>query len=69
LSGRSRDYDLRMADGSNHIAVGFALSRRCDLLVAVVHGDGPASAAQRAALAFLGSDDMARWMMSALDGG
>ena len=69
MSGRSRSYDLRMADGSNRIAVGFALSRRCDLLVAVVHGDGPASAAQRAALAFLGSDDMARWMMSALDGG
>lgn len=69
MSGRSRSYDLRMADGSNHIAVGFALSRRCDLLVAVVQGDGAAAAAQRAALDFLGSDDMAHWMMSALDGG
>jgi hypothetical protein len=69
MSGRSRSYDLRMADGSNHIAVGFALSRRCDLLVAVVQGDGAAAAAERAALDFLGSDDMAHWMMSALDGG
>jgi len=69
MSGRSRSYDLRMADGSDRIAVGFALSRHCDLLVAVVQGNGPAAAAQRAALDFLGSDDMAHWMTSALDGG
>ncbi len=69
MSGRSRSYDLRMADGSNHIAVGFALSRRCDLLVAVVQGDGAAASVQRAAIDFLGSDAMARWMISALDRG
>ena len=69
MSGRSRSYDLRMADGSKHIAVGIALSRRCDLLVAVVQGDGPAGSVQRAAIEFLGTDAMAHWMMSALDGG
>ena len=69
MSGRSRSYDLRMAGGSRLIAVGFALSRRCDLLVAVVQGDGSAAGAQRAALDFLGSDTMAHWMMAALDGG
>ena len=69
MSGRSRSYDLRMADGSKRMAVGFALSRRCDLLVAVVQGEGSAASVQRAALDFLGTDAMAHWMMSALDGG
>src|SRR6202158_2063976 len=35
LPGRLRTYDLQMADGSRHAAVGMAVSRRCDLLVAV----------------------------------
>ncbi|MEO6784050.1 MAG: hypothetical protein ABI407_21145 [Bradyrhizobium sp.] len=69
MSGRSRSYDLRMAGGSKRIAFGLALSRRCDLLVAVVRGDGPAASVQRAAIDFLGTDAMAHWMMSALDGG
>jgi len=34
MQGRSRNYDLQMPDGSRHAAAGFALSRRCDLLVA-----------------------------------
>jgi hypothetical protein len=69
LSGRSRGYDLRMADGSARTAVGFALSRRCDLMVAVVEGKGSAAGVQRVAQDFLESSDMSRWMMSALDGG
>ena len=69
MSGRSRSYDLRIAGGSKRIAVGFALARRCDLLVAAVQGDGPAASVQRAALDFLGTDAMVRWMRSALDGG
>ena len=69
MSGRSRSYDLAMADGSQHAAVGFALSRRCDLLVAVAQGKGDAPTVQRAALAFLGSHDIKRWMVAALNGG
>jgi hypothetical protein len=69
MSGRSRSYDLAMADGSRHAAVGFALSRRCDLLVAVAQGKGDARGVQRAALEFLGSGDMKRWMQSAMNGG
>src|SRR6202171_4815483 len=42
MKGRSRAYDLRMADGSRHTAVGIAVSRRCDLLVAGVQGKGTA---------------------------
>jgi hypothetical protein len=69
LSGRSRIYQLDMADGSMHAAVGFALSRRCDLLVAVAQGKGPADNVQRVARAFLDSDDIGRWMVAALNGG
>jgi hypothetical protein len=69
MSGRARAYDLKMTDGSQHAAVGFALSRRCDLLVAVAQGEGRADNVQRVAAEFLGSDNMARWMVSALNGG
>jgi hypothetical protein len=57
-----------MSDGSQHAAVGMAVSRRCDLLVAVAQGTGAVSGIQRVALDFLGSSDMARWMISAMDG-
>jgi hypothetical protein len=68
MPGRLRTYDLRMPDGSQHAAVGMAVSRRCDLLVAVAQGTGAVSGIQRVALDFLGSSDMARWMISAMDG-
>jgi hypothetical protein len=68
MAGRSRSYDLQMPDGSRHAAAGFALSRRCDLLVAAAQGSGDAAGVRRVALDFLATSDMARWMMSALDG-
>jgi hypothetical protein len=68
MPGRLRTYDLRMSDGSRHAAVGMAVSRRCDLLVAVAQGKGALSGIQHVALDFLGSSDMARWMISAMDG-
>jgi hypothetical protein len=69
LSGRSRAYHLDMADGSVHAAIGFALSRRCDLLVAVAQGNGSAAGVQRMAREFLDSNDIGRWMVAALNGG
>jgi hypothetical protein len=57
-----------MADSSRHAAIGFALSRRCDLMVAVVQGGGDASALQRAARDFLEQREMHQWMMAALEG-
>ena len=69
MAGRSRAYDLKMTDGSQHAAVGFALSRRCDLLVAVAQGEGDADNVQRVAADFLGSNNMTRWMTAALNGG
>jgi hypothetical protein len=69
LTGRSRIYDLSMADGSWRTAIGFALSRRCDLMVAVVQGEGSAGIVQHVAEDFLNSEPMAHWMMSELDNG
>jgi hypothetical protein len=66
MPGRSRAYDLQMSDGSRHVAVGIAVSRRCDLLVAVAQGKGSAPGVQRVALDFLDSRDMTGWMASAL---
>ncbi len=68
MPGRSRSYDLLMSDGSTHTAVGIAVARRCDLLVAVAQGKGPASGVQRVALDFLGSETLARWMTAAMEG-
>jgi hypothetical protein len=68
MAGRSRAYDLGMSDGARHSAIGIALSRRCDLLVAVGQGKGRVSEIQRAALEFIGTRDIARWIVSAMDG-
>ena len=67
MPGRLRAYDLRMADGSRHAAIGIAVSRRCDLLVAVAQGKGTAPGIQRVVLDFLALDSMKQWMTSALD--
>src|ERR1700742_1047500 len=56
MSGRSRAYDLKMTDGTQHAAVGFALSRRCDLLVAVAQGKWPADKDQHAETDCSGSE-------------
>ena len=68
MPGRLRSYDLRMSDGSRHAAIGLAVSRRCDLLVAVAQGKATAASVQRVALDFLALDPMKQWMTSALDG-
>jgi hypothetical protein len=68
LSGRARDYELKMSDGSEHGAIGIALSHHCDLLVAVAQGEPAAPDLQRIALAFLASGEMHHWMMVSLGG-
>ena len=67
MSGRARNYELSMPNGP-HTAIGVAVSRRCDLLVAVAQGRGEAADGQRAALEFLESQGMRTWMIAALDG-
>src|SRR4051794_33426237 len=68
MSGRIRNYHLQMPDGSRHTAAGLAVSRRCDLLVAVAQGKSEAAGLQRAALGFLAKGEVAHWMTAALDG-
>jgi hypothetical protein len=68
MSGRLRSYHLDMSDGARRAAVGIALSHRCDLLVAVAQGAGGPPELERAALEFLRTHEMHRWMMVALGG-
>jgi len=68
MTGRARSYELKMAGGAEHTAVGIALSHRCDLLVAVVQGSARASDLQREALHYLASHEMHHWMMAELGG-
>jgi hypothetical protein len=68
MAGRSRNYDLRMSDGSRRLAVGIAASRRCDLMVAVAVGKPAGSDVARNALDFLGSNAMAGWMVASMTG-
>src|SRR5262249_55606299 len=67
MSGRARTYDLAMSDGP-HTAIGFALSHRCDLMVAVVQGRAAAGELQREARRFLESQELHGWMMASLGG-
>src|SRR4051812_30285158 len=68
MPGRIRPYDLRLAEDSRHTAVGIAVSRRCDLLVAVAQGVSTVPRLQSIALEFLGAREIGRWMVAALDG-
>ncbi|WP_430641930.1 hypothetical protein [Bradyrhizobium nanningense] len=68
MQGRIRHYGLVMPDGTRHAAAGIALSRRCDLLVAVAQGAGDANTVQREALLFLETPEMRTWATAALDG-
>jgi hypothetical protein len=68
MSGRIRNYNLEMQDGSQRTAVGIALSRRCDLLVVAAQGKAPGSGLQYFALDFLAKENMTQWMTAALDG-
>jgi hypothetical protein len=66
FAGRARSYHFDLADGTRQHAIGFALSHRCDLMVAVVRGAAPEPLLQQAAAQFLASADVQRWMVSAL---
>jgi hypothetical protein len=67
MAGRARAYDLSMQDGS-HTAIGFALSHRCDLVVAVALGRSGAGGLQLEAQRFLESQGLHRWMLGTLGG-
>jgi hypothetical protein len=68
MRGRARRYDLDMPDGVRRVAIGVAVSRRCDLFVAAAQGRAEASGVQRAALVFLERPEIKTWLTAALDG-
>jgi hypothetical protein len=68
MPGRIRAYDLKLSDGLRHTAIGVAVSRRCDLLVAVAHGKGDAPEVRRTVLNFLATSEMTHWVMAAMEG-
>jgi hypothetical protein len=68
MPGRIRTYDLAMPDGSKRLAVGIAVSRRCDLMVVAAHSSSAAPGFQRAAVDFLATGAMADWMNAAMNG-
>jgi hypothetical protein len=64
MAGRVRTYDL---DGGR-IAVGIALSRRCDLMAVAAQGRGDAARVQRETLKLLDSQEIRTWMTAAMEG-
>ncbi|GKQ54366.1 hypothetical protein [Bradyrhizobium sp. Ce-3] len=67
MHGRIRAYDLGMPK-EKRIAIGIALSHRCDLMAVVAQGNGDAAQVQRATLALLGSEEITKWMTAAMEG-
>ncbi len=68
LSGRVRSYDLEPGEGAPQGALGYALSHRCDLMVAVIKGSAAQPLLEQAAQQFLSSHETQRWMVAALGG-
>jgi hypothetical protein len=68
MPGRIRAYDLKMPDRAQRTAIGVAVSRRCDLLIAVAHGRVDTPELRRAALDFLARSEMTRWVTAAMEG-
>jgi hypothetical protein len=66
MAGRVRAYVLRMQGSAPHLAVGIAVSHRCDLLVAVARGAASANDVQRSAEAFFEANEIRRWVQSAM---
>ncbi len=67
MAGRTRAYTLHMPGGRQQSAAGFAVSRRCDLVVAASQGPGAGSPEARRAIAeLLGTGQVMTWLTSLL---
>jgi hypothetical protein len=67
MPGRLRAYQLQMPDEARHVAVGIAVSHRCDVFVAVAQGAATAGDVQRFAAALLETNEIRRWAQSAME--
>jgi hypothetical protein len=69
MPGRARLYSIQRPNGPARPAVGFAVSRGCDVVVGVIQGKLAASPEiQRAASELLSSDPLTAWLDSILGG-
>ena len=68
MAGRARVYDLGTSASVRRTAIGIAVSRRCDLLVAAVQGRGSMAGLQRAAMNFLAREATQQWLKLAMEG-
>jgi hypothetical protein len=68
LRGRARRYDLRPPDGSARNGFGIALSRHCDVVVAMAQNRASAPIDERAVLELLASAPVRTWIEARLDG-
>ena len=65
MSGRSRPYRVAIPHGAPRTAFAVAFNDKCDVVVATVVADA-IPAAERAALVFLGGEEMLRWVQREL---
>jgi hypothetical protein len=68
LRGRARHYDLRLSDGSSRTGLGMALSRNCDVVVAIAQSRSSRAIEQRAVIDLLASNPVRAWIEGRLDG-
>jgi hypothetical protein len=66
MAGRVRAYQLQMPDQARRVAVGIAVSHRCDLFVAVVQGAGTASEIQLMAATLIETNEIRQWVRTAM---
>ena len=65
MNGRSRPYHVTVRYGAPRTALAIAFNDKCDVVVATVVADA-IPAAERAALVFLGGEEMLRWVQREL---
>jgi hypothetical protein len=68
MRGRARQYTLRLRDGTAGTGVGIALSRNCDLVVAIAQSTSIGASHQQTALDLLSTKAVRNWIEAGLDG-
>ena len=68
LRGRARHYELHYIDGRSRSALGMALSRKCDVVVATAHGAATLLPDQLFVADLLASEPVRAWIEAQLEG-
>lgn len=68
MRGRARQYKLRLRDGAAGMGVGIALSRNCDVVVAIAQSRSLDAAHEQTALNLLSTQAVRDWIEAGLDG-